>query len=119
MLDKTPNQPSKFKTKNWVEVNDESRGTYNEDNQINFKTSMLRSNLCNYSDACILVKGTITITNTAEGAAANNVNKKALFKTCVPFTNSINRINNTQIDDARHTDIVMPMDNLKKYSDNY
>ena len=119
MLDKTPNQPSKFKTKNWVEVNDESRGTYNEDNQINFKTSMLRSNLCNYSDAWILVKGTITITNTAEGAAANNVNKKVLFKTCVPFTHSINRINNTQIDDARHTDIVMPMDNLKKYSDNH
>ena len=61
MLDNTPNQPSKLKTKNWVEVknheNDESRGTYNKDIQIRFKTSMLRSSFCDYSDAYILVKG--------------------------------------------------------------
>ena len=55
-LDNTTNQPSKFKTKNWVEINDKSRGTYNEDNQIRFKTSMLRSGLCDCSDASILVK---------------------------------------------------------------
>ena len=48
LLDNTSNQPSKFKTKNWVEINDESRGTYNEDNKIKLKTSMLRSSLCNY-----------------------------------------------------------------------
>ena len=60
LLDNTPNQQSKFKTINWVEVNDESRGTYNEDNQIKFQTSVLRSSLCDYSDAYILVKGIIT-----------------------------------------------------------
>ena len=49
MLDNKPNPPSKFKTKNWVEINDESRGIYNKDNQIRFKTSMLRSSLCDYS----------------------------------------------------------------------
>ena len=54
-FDNTPNQPFKFKTKNWVEINYESRGTYNEDNQIRFKTSMLRSSLCDYNDAYILV----------------------------------------------------------------
>ena len=65
MLDNTSNQPPKFKTKNWVEINDESQGTYNKDNQIRFETSMLRSSLCDYSDAYILVKGTITVVNTA------------------------------------------------------
>ena len=58
------NQPSKFRTRNWVEINDESRGTYTS-NDIKFKTTMLRSNLCDYADAYILVKGTITITGNA------------------------------------------------------
>ena len=59
LLDNTSNQPSKFRTKNWVEINDESRDTYNTNVQIRFKTSMLRSSLCNYGDAYILVKGNI------------------------------------------------------------
>ena len=54
LLDNTPNQPTKFRTKNWVEINDESRGTHNTNNQISFKTSMLRTSLCDYSDAYIL-----------------------------------------------------------------
>ena len=61
MLDTESNQPSKFRTRNWVEINDESRGTYTS-NDIKFKTIMLRSNLCNYADAYILIKGTISIT---------------------------------------------------------
>ena len=78
LLDKTPNQPSKFRTKNWVEINDESRGTYNTNRQIKFKTTMLKSSLCDYSDAYILVKGTITVSNTAAADAnANNANKKS------------------------------------------
>ena len=77
LLDSASNQPSKFRTKNWVEINDESRGTYSVNRQIIFKTSMLRSSLCDYSDACILVKGNITVNNiAAEDAAANNTNKK-------------------------------------------
>ena len=65
LLDNTSNQPSKFKTKNLVEINDESRGTSSEDNQNRFKIAMLRSGLCDYSDAYILVKGAITVANTA------------------------------------------------------
>ena len=87
LLDSASNKPSKFRTKNWVEINDESRGTYSVNRQINFKTSMLRSSLCDYSDAYILVKGNISVNNTtAADADANNANKKVIFKHCVPFT---------------------------------
>ena len=116
--DDTSNQPSKFKTRNWIEINDESRGVYNVNSQIKFKTTMLKSSLCDYSDAYILVKGTINVNNTAaQGAAANN--KKVIFKNCAPFTNCISEINNTQIDNAKDIDIVMPMYNLIEYSDKY
>ena len=82
LLDNTSNQPSKFRTKNWVELIDESRGIYSVDRPINFKTSMLKSSLCDYSDAHTLIKGNIRVNNTAaEGAAAeNNTNKKVIFK---------------------------------------
>ena len=81
---------------------------------------MLRSNLCNYDDAYILVKGNISVNNTAaDAAAANNTNKKVILKNCAPFTNCISKINNTQIDNAEYIDIVMPMYNLIEYSDNY
>ena len=95
MIDNTSNQPSKFRTKNWVELNDESRRAYNVNSQIKFKTTMLKSSLCDYSDAYILVKGTISVNNTAAaGAAVNNINKKVIFKNCAPFTNCISEINN-------------------------
>ena len=81
---------------------------------------MLKSSLCDYSDAYILVKGTISVNNTtAADAAVNNNNKKVIFKNCAPFTNCISEINNTQIDNAKDIDIVMPMYNLIEYSDNY
>ena len=81
---------------------------------------MLRSSLCDYSDAYILVKGNITVNNTAAaGADANNTNKKVIFKNCAPFTKCISRINNTDIDNAQDIDIVMPIYNLIEYSDNY
>ena len=54
LLDSTSNQPSKFRTKNWVEINDDIRGAYSHNKQIRFKTAMLRSSLCGYSDAYIL-----------------------------------------------------------------
>ena len=74
---------------------------------------MLRASLCDYSDAYILVKGNISVNNTtAEGAAANNTIKKVIFKNCASFTNCISKINNTQIDNAKFIDIVMPMYNL-------
>ena len=81
---------------------------------------MLKSSLCDYSDAYILVKGTISINNTAaQGAAANNTNKKIILKNWAPFTNCMSEINNTQVDNAKDIDIVMPMYNLIEYSDNY
>ena len=71
LLDSTSNQPSKFRTKIWVEINGESRGTYII-NDIKFKTTMLRSNLCDYADAYILVKGTITITGAGDDDTQND-----------------------------------------------
>ena len=69
--------PSNFRTKNWVERNHDVSGVYSPNKQVRFRTSMLRSSLCDYSDAYILVKRNITVNNTAaEGAAANNINKK-------------------------------------------
>ena len=99
--DYASNQPSKFRTKNWIEINDESRRAYNVNSQIKFKTTMLKSSLCDYSDVYILAKGTISVNNSAaQVAAANNANKKVIFKNCAPFTNCISEINNTQIDNA-------------------
>ena len=118
-MDTESNQPSKFRTRNWVEINDESRGTYTS-NDIKFKTTMLRSNLCDYADAYILVKGTITITGAGDDDAAKRLderNKGVIFKNCAPFTKCISRINNTDIENAQDIDIVMY--NLIEYSDNY
>ena len=83
---------------------------------------MLRSNLCDYADSYILVKGTITITGAGDDAAARQADERdkgVTFKNCVPFTKCISRINNTDIDNAHDIDIVMPMYNLIEYSDNY
>ena len=120
--DNKSNQPSKFRTKNWVEINDESRGTYNVNSQIKFKTTMLKSSLCDYSDPYILVKGTITIAGAGADAEARQAverDKGVVFKNCAPFTNCVSEINNTQVDNAKDIDIVMPMYNLIEYSDNY
>ena len=117
MLNNESNKPSRFRTRNWVEINDEVRGTYSHNKQIKFKTSMLRSSLCDYSDAYILVTGNITVNNTAaDGAAANNTNRKVILKNCAPFTSCLSKINNTQIDNAEHIDIVMPMYTVIEYS---
>ena len=120
LIDDASNQPSKFKTKNWFEINDDSRGTYNINSHIKFKTTVLKSSLCDYSDAYILVKGTITVNNTAAADAdANSTNKKVVFKNCAPFTNCISEFNNTQVGNAKDIDIGMSMYNLIEYSGNY
>ena len=81
---------------------------------------MERSTSCGYSDAYMLVKGTIIVTNTAaQGQQSNGTKKKVIFKNCATFTNYIRRINNTQVDDAQDIDVVMPMYNLIQYSNNY
>ena len=122
LLDNASNQPSKFRTKNWVEINDESRGGYNVNSQIKFKTTMLKSSLCDYSDAYILVKGTITITGAGTDAAARQPDERdkgVIFKSCAPFINCKTEKNNKNIDNPKDIDIVMPTYNLIEYSDNY
>ena len=99
LLDNTSNQPSKFRTRNWVEINDDSRGKYTN-SDIKFKSTMLKSNLCDYTDAYILDKGKITITGRGDDDAARQTderNKGVIFKNCPPFTKCINRINGTDI----------------------
>ena len=73
---------------------------------------MVKSSLCDYSDAYILVRVTIIVNTTGTAGAPNNRNKKIIFKNCAPFTNCISEINNTQIDNAKDIDIMMPMYNL-------
>ena len=75
LLDSASNQPSKFRTRNWVEINDEPRGTYTG-NGIRFKATMLRSNFCDYAHAYIFVKGTITITGAGDAAAVRQADKE-------------------------------------------
>ena len=79
---------------------------------------MLRSSLCDYSDACIPVSGTITVTGAGNDDAARRLdgrNKGVIFKNCAPFTDCISEINNAQIDNAKYVDVVMTMYNLTKY----
>ena len=121
LLDNTTIESSKFRTWNWVEINYESWGKY-DSSSTKFKYSMVRSDLCNYSDAYILVSGAITITGAGDddnGKRTYKRKKGVIYKNCAPFTNSISSINNIQIDNAEYIDVLMPMYNLIKYSDNY
>ena len=122
LLHDASNKTSKFKTKNWIEIDDESRGKYNVGGQIRFNTTMLKSSLCDYSDAYIHVKGKITITGAGDDAAARQAderNKGVAFKNCAPFITCISNIDNIEIDKCKDIDIIMPMYNLIEYSDNY
>ena len=100
----------------WIEINDLSSGQCSANKNIRFKTSMLRSDLCDYSDAYIFVKGRTTVTNTN---AANRRNKKLTFKNNGPLRSCISQINNAFVDNAEDLDIVIPMYNLLEYSDNH
>ena len=121
LLDNASNQSSKFRTRNWVEINDKSLGTYTGNN-IKFKTTKLRSNLCDYTDGYILVNGRITITGEEDDGAARQADERykgVTLRNCAPFTKCISRINNIIIDTAQDIDIVIPMYKLIEYSDNY
>ena len=121
LLESTSDNLSKFTTRNWVEINDETKGNY-ANSDIRFKTTMLRSNLCDYADSYILVKRTITITGAGDNDAARQAHERhkgVAFKNCALFTQCISKINNKDIDNAQDIDIVMPMYNLIECSDNY
>ena len=109
LLGNTPNKMPRFITKKWIQVHDQSGKPYNTNKQIRFKTSVLRSDLCDYSDAHIVVKGDITV----EGAEnRDKCNRNFVLKNNAPFISCISKIHNTLIDNAEDLDIVMPMYNL-------
>ena len=118
MLDEVP----KPNTKKWIEVHDQSGSAddrYNPSKQIRFKKSILRSGLCDYSDAYIVVKGDITLTKT-NGRGIIDIRFRFLaFKNSAPFTNCISKINIVLIDNAEDLDVVMSMYNLLECSKNY
>ena len=110
----------RFITKKWIELYDQSEKNYNPNKEIRIKTSMLRSDLCDFSDAYIVVKGTITVVR------PNNAkrNKATAFKNAAPFINCISKINNAENQKiqkihAEDLDAIMPMCNLLEYDKNY
>ena len=105
----------RYVTKKWIEVYDQSEKNYNVNKEIRFKTSMLRSDLCDFSDAYIVVKGNITIANPDNAKK----NKAIAFKNNAPFINCISKINGIKIDNAEDLDVVMPIYNLLEYSKTY
>ena len=122
LLNNTPNQLYKIRTKNWIVISDLLKEVYITNCQSKFKFAMLKSSVCDYSDAYILSKGRITVIakNNSYAAArqADERNKGEIFQNCGPFINCNSEINNTEIDNAKDVDIVMPMYNLIKYSHN-
>ena len=122
LLGTIPNEMPRFITKKWVEVHDHSgdaNDRYKPNKPMRLKTSMLRSDLCDFSDAYIAVKGDITLTKAANRDFIDVRNRFLAFKNNTPFTNCISKINNALIDNAEGLDIVMPMYNLLEYSKNY
>ena len=115
-------QSPKFRTKNWVKTNDESKESYSSNSDIRFKTKMLKSNLIDQADAYILVKGSKTITGAGANDSAKQLderNEGVILKNCALFTKCISRINGTNNDNAQDIGIAMPMNNLTEYSNNY
>ena len=115
LLDSESENLSKIVTRDYVKVNSLSN-KYNENKSIRFKTPMLRSDICGYADAYILVNGTITV---AGNQPRDRQNRPLILKNNAPFVSCITRINNELIEDADDLDIIMPMYNLLEYSKNY
>ena len=127
VLGTTPAEVPRFINKKWIEVHDQSgnaENRYKPSKQIRFKALMLRSDLCDFSDAYIVVKGTITLTKTDRRRFIDIRNRFLAFKNNASFTNCISKINNLHIkdhliDNAEDLDIVMPIYNLLEFSKNY
>ena len=111
LLNGSDNENSKFATKKWYIIDNESNGNYSHENTIKFLTKSIESSLCDYSDAFILVTGNI--------AVDANSNADVAFKNCAPFSTCTTKINDIFADEASHIYIAMPMYNLIEYSDNY
>ena len=105
----------RFVTKKWIKVYDQSRGSYSVNKEIRLKTSMLRSDLYDYSDTYIVVKRAITVVRPDNAKR----NKATAFKNNAPFINCISKINGIKIGNAEDLDVVMPMYDLLEYGQNY
>ena len=112
LLSNSENEYSKFATRKWYVIDSESKSNYSHENPIQFFANSLESSLCDYSDAYILVTGTIAV------VGADN-NTKVGFKNCAPFRKCRREIKEIFIDEAEHINIAMPMNNLTEYSNNY
>ena len=117
MLDITSDNKDlpRYVTKKWIEVYEKSEKNYNTNKKTRITRPMLRSDLCEFSDTYIVVKGNITVTN------PNNAkrNEAIAFKNNAPFINCISKINGIKINNAEDLDVAMPMYNLLEYSKNY
>ena len=114
LLGNIPDKVFRFITKTWIEVHDQSSEINSTNKQTRSKTSMLKSDLCDYSDAYIVAEGTIAVKRPNNNA----YDKKLAFKNNAPFNSCITKINNTLIDNAEDLHIVMPMYNLIEYNKN-
>ena len=107
---------SKFATRKWYIINDQSNGEYgignDNDSTIKSETKVIKPNLCDYSDACILVTGNIKFTGIA-------TDTNVAFKNCAPFTSCVTHVNDEHVETAENLDIIMALYNLIEYSDNY
>ena len=117
LLGNIPDKVPRFVTKKWIEVHDQSGETCNTNKQIRFKTSVLRSDLCDYSDAYIVAKGIVTVS--ADERDRDEMNRQVILKNNAPFISCISKINGVLVEDAQDLDVVMPMYNLLEYSKNY
>ena len=111
LLNSSDNEYSKFATKKWYVMDTESKGNYSHENPIQLWTNSLESNICDYSDAYILVTGNIT-------ATPNNAASQVVFKNCAPFEKCRTEINETFVDEAEHINITMLLQSLIEYSEN-
>ena len=116
LLNDADNESSKFAARKWYVINDQSNTEYGEgngnDSSIKFKAKVIKSNLCDYSNAYILVEGDITATD-------GNADTKVAFKNCAPFTRCLIHVNDEHIDTSENLHFIMPMYNLMEYSDIY
>ena len=110
------NESSKFAARKWYVISDQNNTDYREGNQdsttVNFETKVIKSNLCDYSDAYILATGNIA-------ATGGDANTKFAFKNCALFTKYIAHINDEHVDNADNLDVIMPTYNLIEYSNHY
>ena len=114
LLGNIPDKIPRFITKKWIEVHDQSGEAYNTNKQIIFKTSILRSDLCDFNDAYIFVKGIFTVS--ADERDRDEMNRQVILKSNAPFISCISKINGVLVENAEDLDIVMPMYNLLEYS---